>query len=579
MNIKRILALLLAVSLLFTTTSCSNEEKAARRAEITSALYAESGTEAPLEITPTVESDKGTNSFGLCYSKTDTLNPYNCTTNLNASVATLMYDPLVRIGPDYKLEYILARKINISGTTIKVELKSNILFSDGSLLVPQDVVYSFAAAQREGSRFRAQLLPIISCTLDGNTIIFEMITADKMGAYLLNFPIIKRSSDRDAKVPPTGCGRYVYVNDPAEGTFLRSNIWWYSNTEPNIKRILLICLPTIETVISSVEIGTLSFYYTDLRSGTPSRVNASTALVDLNNIVYLGINTNHSLLSKIEIRRAISNALDRNDIATKSYNGRASAATGPFTPKWYEINDLQQNSIFSDRALSDADLSSLGFVNIGSDSIRSDGSGNRLSFKLLVNKDNSPRLDAANLIAEQLKHAGFEIIIDAVDTQTYLSRVLAGNYDLYLGEYALTNNMDLTPLISTESGYYSGPAPYATQKAFYEWRREGTQKETVSTESDVSSDESPTEESGEITGDESSTAESVTESQVFSDDANAKPVEEESKLSILINTFNNELPFIPVCYRMGISCYTRTLNGEIKTTEDDPFYNIQDWFM
>lgn len=578
MNIKRFLALLLAVLMLFSSASCNSDEKAKRRAEITSELYAESGTETPLEITPTVDTDNGQNSFALCYSKTDTLNPYNCTTNLNASVATLLYDPLVRIGPEYKLEYILARKINIVGNKIKVELKSNVLFSDGSLLVPQDVVYSFSAAAREGSRFRAQLLPIISCTLDGNTIIFEMVSADRMGAYLLDFPIIKRSSDLDAEVPPTGSGRYVYINDPAEGTFLRSNTWWYSNTEPKIKRILLLRLPTIETIISSVEIGTLSFYYTDLRSGTPSRVNANTALVDLNNIVYLGVNTNNALLSKIEIRRAISNALDRNDIATKSYNGRASAATGPFTPKWYEVQSLQTNNVFSDRKLSDADLSSLGFVNIGSDSIRSDGEGHRLSFSLLVNSDNSPRVDAANLIAEQLKHAGIEVNVDAVDTQTYLSRVLGGNYDLYLGEYALTNNMDITPLISTESGYYSGPAPYATQKAFTLWRQTGTEKQTASSESEPVSSDVSSEVSSSVSSDASSQEESSESSDVSSENTKAEAVEN-PELKTLIDTFNSELPFIPVCYRMGISCYSRTISGEIKTTEDDPFYNIQDWYL
>ncbi|MDR1565207.1 MAG: ABC transporter substrate-binding protein [Oscillospiraceae bacterium] len=517
-----IISIVLTFALLL--SSCSSKSKDERRKAIADALYkqTESG-ELPIEITPTEDaSEPVANSFALCYSRSDTLNPYNCTSNLNASVATLMYDPLVRISPDYSLEYILADKIKITENRIRVDIKTNILFTDGTALQPSDIVYSFTKAAQETSRFRAQLLSVVSCKAEGNSVIFDLTSADKMGAYLLDFPIIKRNTDTSSKMP-TGSGRYVYVEDAQLGTYLQANRWWFSNSTPKIKRILLLRLPTLESIINSVEIGTLGFYYTDLRSGTPARINASTVLVDLNNIVYLGVNTSNNLLSKIEVRRAISNALDRSDIITKAYNGRANPSTGLFTPRWADAALVQENSIFAERKLAEADISSLGFVNMGTDSIYADGNGVRLSFNLLVNKDNAPRLNAAHQIAEQLKHVGIEIKVQEATTLTYLNKVTSGDYQLYLGEFALTNNMNITPLIVEDSGFYKGPVPYATQKAFHDWR----------------------------TG--------------------------EAELAELIETFNNELPFIPVCYRMGIACYTRTLSGDIKSTEDDPFYNVQEW--
>ena len=48
-------------------------------------------------------------------------------------------------------------------------------------------------------------------------------------------------------------------------------------------------------------------------------------------------------------------------------------------------------------------------------------------------------------------------------------------------------------------------------------------------------------------------------------------------LGDFLTSFNSELPIIPVCYRSGMSLYSRAINTPVLSTESDVFYNISEW--
>ena len=65
--------------------------------------------------------------------------------------------------------------------------------------------------------------------------------------------------------------------------------------------------------------------------------------------------------------------------------------------------------------------------------------------KLLVNKDDSLRLRAARDIAKMLTECGLETVTVEKNSSDFQKFILAGNYDMYLGQTRLSPNMDLTP--------------------------------------------------------------------------------------------------------------------------------------
>ena len=68
---------------------------------------------------------------------------------------------------------------------------------------------------------------------------------------------------------------------------------------------------------------------------------------------------------------------------------------------------------------------------------------------LLVNRENTAKLSAAQLIAGQLESAGMEITVNALDFEDYTAALAQGDFDLYLGEVVLTADFDLTALLSS----------------------------------------------------------------------------------------------------------------------------------
>ena len=73
--------------------------------------------------------------------------------------------------------------------------------------------------------------------------------------------------------------------------------------------------------------------------------------------------------------------------------------------------------------------------------------GKRLSFDLVCNSDNERRMAAAELIKQQLSSAGIEINIRSLKWEAYKLALSSGDFDLYIAETRLLNNMDITELV------------------------------------------------------------------------------------------------------------------------------------
>lgn len=72
-----------------------------------------------------------------------------------------------------------------------------------------------------------------------------------------------------------------------------------------------------------------------------------------------------------------------------------------------------------------------------------------LKITLLVNK-NDNRLAAANQIKTALEAAGFTVQLQVSKFSDYKARIKNLNYDLYIGEVKLQNDMCLYPFFSTD---------------------------------------------------------------------------------------------------------------------------------
>ncbi len=517
--LKIIPALILAVCVLF-MASCGDSYDPERQ-ELHEQLYGDlnipTASSANISLFNTIKAN-----FALAYSRTDSLNPYRATSSLNTAVSSLIFDKLIVLDENYEVVPVVARSITQDGRNITVTIRDGLVFSDGTPLTARDVEYSFYVAKRSESKYAAQLENFKSVLVDGNKLNFMIGENDPYAYMLLDIPIIKIESDAGGAMP-TGSGKYVYISDEDLGIFLERNSRWYNPDQPDIERISLNAMPTVESIIHSIEIGTISYFITDLRDGYPTRINANYATYDVNNIVYLGVNTNDTRLYNIDIRTALSYALNREEVATKAFGGRAVAATGPITSAFTEAASLESGMTVDDKASASFLLSNAGFVNTDENGYKYDSLGNYLSFSILVSGDNSQHMTAATVIADQLSDIGIGTTINAVSASDLATTVAAGSYQLYVGEYALLNNMDFSPLYTPNKGLYTGFEFEVLNSARNSWKA-GT-----------------------------------------------------GTLAEYLNAFEANLPFIPICHRQGMVCFSRSVNADMHVTESDPFYDMGEW--
>lgn len=493
------------------------------------------------------------------------MNPLKTDSMTNLTLWPLLFDSLAEPDSGYSTQWCLASSADISGSTVTVHLRSGVHFTDGTALTAKDVLYSYNAVRGDSaSFFYANTTNIANITFSGNyTVIFTLKSPDALFANLLNIPIIKSGSDTTATAVgsspcPIGSGRYSYSDNALNGT-LTVNKSWYKGTAPTIQTIRLINMLDSSATLSSLKTGVINYLYADWNGATVATAGLQTASVGLNRMVFLGVNWSNSFLANAHVRRAVSMAIDRSSIVSEAFSSRAKASLLPFNPDWAELVKLNtaasgpsaastassasSASSKTARSSSSKTASGASAASVDSDTAnttvdradvtneltaaglpaKSGSSATLLTLRLLVDSGNTQMMTAAKKIVSSLSPSGIAVTIDAEPASAYASKLSAGQYDLYLGEIRLTDDMDISPLFQGGTAGFGAPATSQTQTAFTGWR------------------------AGSVT------------------------------LSSLADTFRTEEPFIPLCFRLGTVAYSTGLKGTVAPTYADIFQNAEGW--
>lgn len=384
----------------------------------------------------------------LLFNKTDSLNPYTAKTENNRLITKLLFEPLVSTDNDINPVNRLAKEVKLEGKTCTVTIKDTV-FSDGTAVTASDIVYSFNTAKNYGGLYSSHLYEANSASaVSGNTVSFSLSRPDPYFANLLDFPVIKSGSDKltdsDGTLKtPVGCGRFISSNDP----YVLTQNEKYHGKKGDIKQVKLIHAPDDDSVSHYIEIGAADFYYSDLSGKNIVRMSGKRTDVNLNTLIYLGINTLAPALKEKYLRYAVSSAIDRSALCRDAFFNAASPAAGYFNPSLSKTKAVQSLSPDPDLQITVDNLAKMGYNDKNAEGYYIDSKGRKIVLRLAVNKENNSKLIAAKLIAEQLKSAGIEINIVECTYDSFLNILSTNAFDLYLGEVSILPNFDMSPLV------------------------------------------------------------------------------------------------------------------------------------
>ncbi|MBO5210707.1 MAG: hypothetical protein J6B80_02115 [Clostridia bacterium] len=514
---KKILSIILALVLCFGMSACAKKQGGGSTNKGESAVASKKDT------------------ITLLYSTSDSFNPYESITDQNRQIAKLLFEPLVKTDNNFNTVLCIAESVKTEGAVCTVKLK-NVTFSDSSLLTADDVVYSYKAAVAAKGLYAAKLYEVKTVSVaDSKTVVFELKKSDPYFEKVLDFPVFKAGSDKltdedSVKLVPIGCGKYVF-ND--EKTELVQNPKYYGKLG-DIKKIRLINAPDSESVAHYVEIGAADIYFNDISDGEIFRMSGQKYDINLNNLVYIGINHSVGDLSQALLRQAISTAIDRDAVCSEAYFNNALSAKGFYTPVWDAVKSVQNIQTYQNSEITIENLTEIGYNKLDNEGVRY-RTNRSLRFSLLVNSENRSRVAAAELIAEQLKPLGIKLTVVKVSFQQYQKRLSNGEFQLYLGEVNITENMDISSLVVP-----GGLAAYGVKDTVHEVAEGETAPATVT--------------------------------DIVNSFYSGK-----AEITDVVSVLQTEMPIIPICYRTGVMFCDDNIKNVNGASQNDVFLNISSY--
>lgn len=434
-------------------------------------------------------------------------------------VRGLLHAKLVRVNHQTdELEPMLAKSWSVSpdGLTYTLKLRDGVAFSDGSPFTSSDVLFSAEAVydRQTGSPLADAMKvsgdPLAFSAPDSATVVVRYPKPFGPGLRMLDsLPILPRHRLEAAlkagtlrsawglKTTPgemAGLGPFVVSSyEPGQRmVFVRNPHYWQRDASgvelPYLDRLVLEIVPSQDAEILQLESGQVDLISSEIRPDdyVALKREAETGriqLVDLGvgldpNFLWLNLqpskqrDARHGWLQHVDLRRAISHAVDRDAFANTVYLGAAVPVHGPVTPankRWYSP---AVPTYAYDPARARELLGGLGLHDKNGDGSVEDSSGKPAQFTILTQKGNTPRERGAAVLQEDLRRVGLTVDVVPLEVGALVERFSKGDYDaVYFGVLA----SDTDPAVNLDFWLSSGTFhPWHPQQSepTTEWERQ-----------------------------------------------------------------------------------------------------------
>ena len=369
----------------------------------------------------------------------NTLNPLMTENLTYYHFSKLVFESMFELDNNLNISPLLAEGYDIknAGKTISIELKKDVKWHDGVAFNANDVAFTintlkYAKANSSYSSFfqtsQADTNTIVDVSIIDSfniDITFNDISSNNL--ELLTFPIIPQHIFMDTKdsfamalqidnYQPIGTGPYKYVKYEKFKNISLISFDDYREGKAYITNIDGKVLEDEELILTAFETGQLSMATTIGVDWDKYKSNKRIRAVEYisNNYEFLGFNFGKEVFqgeAGLAIRKAINYGIDRQAIIRKVYLGHASQTDVPIHPDSWLLSDEANTYGYSIEKAKDI-LKEAGWSDEDEDGILADENGEKLSLRLLTNAYNQLRLNTTEMIAEDLKKIGFEIIKD-----------------------------------------------------------------------------------------------------------------------------------------------------------------------
>ena len=373
-------------------------------------------------------------------------------------------ETLFKFNEKMELEPWIAKDFEqIDDYTVKINLNDNVVFSNGKKVdgaavkaCLDDLIAKHDRAPRD--------LKIAEITADGNSVTIEKVPA------LLNYLsdpygciIDVEAGENDRIVIGTGPYKAVKVTDTQIDLVKNENYW--GEIKPKMEKIIVKGITDGDTLTMAMQNGELDAVqglpYSSLELFQKDSGKYKLSQTDTSRIYQTAFNYKIPELQDLNVRKAISMAIDKENFTKVLLNGNGTPAVGPF-PANLSFGDNEVNAVPYDLDGAKALLTNSGWTDTNGDGyVDKNGKNLELRYLTYTSRQELPLL--AESAQANLRKIGIKLDVNATDN--YKTFLKSGEYDIFSKaivtaptgdpEYYFTSH--IVPGAVDNAGFYDSP--------------------------------------------------------------------------------------------------------------------------
>ena len=388
-----------------------------------------------------------------------TLLPILASDSASHSVAGQIYNGLIKYDKDLRLVGDLAESFTVAddGLSIYFRLRRNVRWHDGAPFTARDVLYTYRVIidPKTPTAYSEDFKQVASVTApDPFTVVVRYRApfapalaswgTSILPAHLLDGQDITRSP---LARQPVGTGPFRFKEWVSGQKIVLEANPDYFDGRPYLDRYVYRVIPDTSTMYMELKAGGV-----DMMGLTPVQYARQTDTSRFrgafnkyrypsNSYLYLGYNLRHPLFKDLRIRRAMTAAIDKDELIQGVLFGMGQKAHGPIVPgRWAHhgaVKDIPYDPVYARQLLAEA-----GWRPGQGGILHKDGTP--LRFTILTNQGNQQRLMTAQIIQQRLLQVGIDVRIRVVEWAAFLKEFIdKGNFEVVLLAWMTSQDPDM----------------------------------------------------------------------------------------------------------------------------------------
>ena len=388
----------------------------------------------------------------------DTINPILSNNKQVQEISRIIYEPLFELDAEYKLQKCLVKDwAKTSATTYLIKIRNDVKWSDGNQFTVEDVLFTIDILKQIPSIYGNNVQYIVGVDkIDEDTLQITIDHEIPFFEYDLIFPIISKTyfegqdfSTTEKNNAPIGTGKYKIEQNDNDKIILKQNEN-YSRNELTLETITISKYASLGELYNAFKLGKI-----DVITTTNTSIDSYIGTIGYNKqevagreFDYLALNCSNPILSNVEVRDALSHAINRQNIVSTIYNNKYKITDYSLDYGSWLKGTAGDNSYNPDLAIQILNQNGWEFK-YGRWQKTENYYTRTLNFKIVVQDSNQARINVAEMIKADLANIGINVTIIKANENLYQNYLKNKNYDSIITGTTISANPSIETYINS----------------------------------------------------------------------------------------------------------------------------------